>query len=110
MKAKEELKAMKSNYFLVIKGGATFMIDREQKDKVHEVLSNGDCKVISIQDEIIGVYSIIGIFTYDRYIKSKMVTADIEEKLQRLRNKVAAEETLELTGYRGIKFTDGRGA
>ena len=93
---RKELKRLEDSYYLTVQGGVTYILDKNARDKVVESMSDKDCRIIAVQGNILNVRSIIGIFTYDKYINSKMVSGDIERMIKELKSDIEYENTSNL--------------
>jgi len=101
MKPREILKKLQECKFLVVKGGITLIVKPSQFDKVLEAFRNNDMQMIEFQGEVFPKYSIIGLFTFEKYFQSQMVSKELEGKLTKIRGAIASEQTREMLSQYG---------
>ena len=98
--AAKELENFKKKYFLVLKGGIIFTLNKEQRDYVLKSLRENHT-ALEIRGEVISTFGFIGIFTYDKLVKTNLATGEFEYRLKELKSRVEREETEAITRNRG---------
>ena len=93
MKASDKLNKLKECKYLVVKGGITLIVKPDKIKTVQEAITSGNANTLVFQGEIIPMFSIIGMFSYEKYIKSNLVSKDIAEMFTNIRNEIQSDET-----------------